>query len=89
MIIYGVMKLNRKKNAWELLHQYRTFQEAIGDITEEEIVAIKQNKVIYTKEELTFKNMHKWTKVLLKKETNKVYLAKNSNTYRIKSFEIY
>ena len=34
MTIYALLKYNGRRKAWEVIRQYRTFMEVIGEITE-------------------------------------------------------
>ena len=89
MILYGLMKYNRNKNAWEMIRQYKTWIETRMEITEEEVIAIKSNSINLEKKIVPFKYIHEWTKVLNKKDLSKIYFTKEGNIYKVKTFEIY
>ena len=89
MTIYALLKYNGRMKAWEVIRQYRTFMEVIGEITEEDVYRIKWRGKIHNKKDIPGKEMHRWTKVLLTKDLDKMYLTTENNLYRIKSFEIY
>lgn len=82
--MYTLVKLNTTTKQWIKVHDnYKSFQDVNYDITFEGVQYILSNNHTYTKEELPFSEMYKWSKLLLKKDLNKVYITKKNNIYKI------
>ena len=88
MKAYGIAKYNKDAKKWELTKYYRTFRDALEDITFERVIAVYQNGKVYTKEKVPFELMYQWTKVLMTKDLTKKYITKNKDMYLIKEIEI-
>ena len=82
--MYTLVKLNIITKQWIKVHDnYESFQDANYDITFEGVEDILINKHIYSKKDFPFSEMYKWSRLLLKKDLNKVYITKKNNVYKI------
>lgn len=82
--MYTLVKLNITTKQWVKVHDnYKSFQDANYDITFEGVENILINKHTYNKKDFLFSEMYKWSKLLLKKDLNKVYITKKNNVYKI------
>ena len=88
MKAYGIAKYNKDAKKWELIKYYRTFRDALEDITFERVIAIYQNGKVYIKENVPFELMYQWTKILMTKDLTKKYITRNKDMYLIKEIEI-
>ena len=81
---YETVKYNKANKTWEPIRQYETFRDALEDITFERVIAVYQNDKIYTKENVPFKLMYQWTKVLMTKNLTKKYITRKRDIYFIR-----